>query len=59
MRINDLYFLAGKFRVVDALTQKVLHEYDGTQPGDIPPDMDMREINLVYAKDDVVIVEVL
>ena len=59
MKVNDLYSIAGRYRIVDALTLETMFVYDGTSAGDIPPDIASREVHRFYAKNNEIIVEVL
>ncbi len=48
----------GGLKVLDIRTKKVLHEKEPDEPGDMPPDVAIRNIVAVYAADDTLIIEV-
>lgn len=48
----------GGLKVLDIRTKKVLHEREPDEPGDMSPDVSIRNIVAVYAADDTLIVEV-
>ena len=55
--VNDVP-IWGKFRVLEILTKKVLHDFDGEGHGDLPPDIAVMQVIAMYASDDVLIMEV-
>ena len=57
LRVNDAPIL-GKFRVIEIVTKKVLHDFDGEGHGDLPPDVAIMPVIAMYAQDDVLVMEV-
>ena len=55
--VNDVP-VWGKFRVLEILTKKVLHDFDGEGHGDLPPDVANMTVIAMYADDDRIIMEV-
>ena len=57
LTVLDLPVLGG-LKVLDIRTKKVLHEREPDEPGDMSPDIAIRNIVAVYAADDTLIIEV-
>jgi len=57
LKVNDLPII-GSFTVIDVVTKKILHSYDGEGKGDFTPDIATRDVIAFYASDDMMIIEV-
>ena len=55
--VNDVP-IWGKFRVLEILTKKVLHDFNGEGHGDLSTDIATMQVIAMYASDDVLIMEV-
>lgn len=55
--VNDVP-IWGKFRVIEIVTKKVLHDFNGEGHGDIPQDVAIMPVIAMYAQDDVLVMEV-
>ena len=50
--------IAGKYKIIDHETGKVLEQYNGKGPSENNFDVSFRSVRSVYGKDDYIIVEV-
>ena len=48
----------GKFTIMDVVTKKILHEFDGEGHGDLPPEIAVKKVIAIYSSNDKIIVEV-
>ena len=57
LKVIDLP-IVGMFTVIDVVTKKILHSYDGEGNGDITPDVANRDVIAFYASNDTLMIEV-